>query len=184
MRFSIFMFSFAAMTIMAAGAVMAAASITTITDTVIKQQEQPDKKKVNFSEFDVNGDGQLSHAEVGEKLFSIFDTDGNMVIDNIEYKKPMVMTIIPMVKTETITFVFDGQTIPSKTEVTEEEFYKKSMLHKFTDSPEGLSANKFLDQGFWRLDDNSDKVIDLKEWKEAYTESLRPSAANPNRYNQ
>lgn len=155
----------------------------TITDTYIQQRETPAMKKVDFAAFDINGDGQLSHPEIGEKLFRIFDTDGNHVIDNIEYTKPMVMTVIPMVKREIVTVetAADGKVVETKT--SEEEFYKQSMLHKFSDNPAGLSAQDFLSRNYWSLDDNGDKMIDVKEWKDAYTESLRPSAANPNRYN-
>lgn len=36
--------------------------------------------------------------EVGEKLFFLFDIDGNRVIDNVEIKKNQVITVVPFEK--------------------------------------------------------------------------------------
>lgn len=177
-------FSAALLGMSASVALMTGASAATVTkDTIVTQQELANTEKINFSDFDVNKDGRLSRAEVGETLFYIFDTDGNEVIDNIEYERPMVLTIIPMEKKEITTVDFDDDGIPDSTSFNTEEFYEQSMLARFAKDKNGLSAKDFLGQNYWQLDDNKDKTVDIKEFKRAYIQSLRPSAANPNRYN-
>lgn len=161
-----------------------AMATTVVKDTYTKQQDLPDTIRVNFAEFDLNNDGQLSRTEVGKKLFYIFDVDGNEVIDNIEYTRPMVLTVIPMTKQEVTAIDFNDDGMPDSTKVDQDDFYRQSMLQKFDQHKDGLSAKDFLGQVYWQLDDNKDKTIDIKEWKEAYIESTTPSSANPNRYNQ
>ena len=174
--------SLAVATMMAAAAPAAAEVITK--DTYVVQKDLPDTKKVNFSEFDLNKDGILSRAEIGTKLFYIFDTDGNEVIDNIEYKRPMVLSIIPMEKQEIKTIDFDDDGVADATSYNKEEFFERSMLARFDKDSRGVSAQSFLDRVYWQLDDNKDKTVDIKEFREAYIKSVSPSAANPNRYNQ
>jgi hypothetical protein len=162
-----------------------APTVTTTKDTFITQQDVPGTQKVNFSDFDANKDGTLSRNEVGGKLFYIFDTDGNQVIDNIEYTRPMVLTIIPMEKKEITTIDFNDDGVADSTSYSQEEFFEQSKLARFDQNKNGLSAREFLDRRvYWNLDDNKDKTVDIKEWKRAYIASLQPSAANPNRYNQ
>src|SRR5262245_53334043 len=74
---------------------------TVTTKTTVEQRTVPNVKEVNFIAFDTNEDGIYTMKEVGEKLFYIFDTDGNEVIDNVEIDNKNVMTIIPM-KKETV----------------------------------------------------------------------------------
>lgn len=182
---AIALFSAALLGMTASVALLNSATAATVTtDTIVAQQELDGTQKVNFAEFDVNKDGRLSRAEVGEKLFYIFDTDGNHVIDNIEYARPMILTIIPMEKQEITTVDFDDDGIPDSTTFNTEQFYEQSMLARFAKDKDGLSAKDFLGRVYWQLDDNKDKTVDLKEFKEAYIESVTPSAANPNRYNQ
>src|SRR5690606_33257010 len=73
-------------------------SETITTKTIVSQQDIPNVQKTNFSAFDLNGDNILSMSEVGQKLFYVFDTDGNEVLDNIEFNNKKIMTIIPMEK--------------------------------------------------------------------------------------
>lgn len=157
--------------------------ITKITDTYTMQKPVPDAITVDFSAFDLNQDGELSRDEVGEKLFRIFDTDGNGVIDNIEFERPLVMTVIPMERKTVISTDFGADGEPARVETSTEDFYKRSMLAKFDRDGTGLSARGFLERDFWSLDDNRDRVIDLREWKAAYNAALRPSA-NHGRYNR
>ena len=157
---------------------------TVTKDTVTVQQDVPGTKKVNFAAFDLNHDGRLSRNEVGTELFYIFDTDGNEVIDNIEYKKPMVLTIIPMEKQEITSVDFNDDGLPDTTTFNQDEFFKQSMLARFDKNHTGLSAEQFLnDRYYFTLDDNHDKTVDLKEFRAAYNKATSPSAANPNRYN-
>lgn len=157
---------------------------TVVTDTIIQQKEIPDTIKVNFIEFDANKDGSLSRREVGEKLFYIFDTDGNEVIDNIEYTRPQVITLIPMEKQIITSIDFNDDSIPDDSSLNQEEFMQQSLLYKFDQNKDGLSARDFLAQVFWQLDDDNDRTVDIKEFEAAYIESTSPGAANPNRYNQ
>lgn len=176
-----FLFSVAALTLALPLAVQAQ---TVVKDTYTMQEDLPNTRKVNFSEFDLNKDGILSRAEIGEKLFYIFDTDGNQVIDNLEYKRPMVLTIIPMKKQEITTIDFDNDGIADSATYNQETVLEQSMLARFDKDMDGLSAKDFLGRVYWQLDDNKDKTVDLKEWKETYIEVTTPSAANKNRYNQ
>lgn len=165
-------------------AILPAHAATVVKDTVIKQRDIPDTIKVNFIEFDTNKDGSLSRREIGEKLFYIFDTDGNEVIDNIEYSKARVITLIPMEKQEITSVDFNDDGIPDDSTFNQEEFMRQSLLYKFDTNKDGLSAKDFLGQVYWELDDNKDKMVEIKEFEAAYIESTQPSAANPNRYNQ
>jgi hypothetical protein len=153
-------------------------------DTYVMQRDLPGTQKINFADFDVNHDGILSRYEVGTKLFYIFDTDGNEVIDNIEYDRPMVLSIIPMEKQEIKTIDFNDDGIADAASYNKEEFFERSMLARFDDGNAGVSAASFLNRVYWQLDDNKDKTVDIKEWRDAYIKSVTPSAANPNRYNQ
>lgn len=159
-------------------------SETVVKTTTTIQQDIPGTKKVNFSAFDLNHDGRLSRSEVGTELFYIFDTDGNEVLDNIEYSKPMVLTIIAMEKHEITSVDFDDDGIADSTKFDSKDFFQKSMLSRFDKMHTGLSAEQFLNNRYyWSLDDNHDKVVDLKEFKTAYINAISPSAVNPNRYN-
>lgn len=157
--------------------------ITKITDVYTMQKTVPDAITVDFSAFDLNQDGELSRDEVGEALFRIFDTDGNGVIDNIEFERPLVMTVIPMERKTVVSTDFGADGEPARVETSSEDFYKRSMLAKFDKEGSGLSARMFLDRTFWSVDDNRDRVIDVREWKAAYSAAIRPSA-NHGRYNR
>lgn len=175
--------TFSAFMLGAAAPALSDEIITKITDIYTTQKAMPDTITVDFSAFDLNQDGELSRDEVGEKLFRIFDTDGNGVIDNIEFERPLVMTVIPMERKTVISTDFGADGEPGRVETSTEDFYKRSMLAKFDKDGSGLSARLFLERTFWSLDDNRDRVIDLREWKTAYNAAIRPSA-NHNRYNR
>ena len=152
----------------------ASAEIVT-TKTMVHQKELPNMKKTDFLDFDLNKDSVLSMKEVGEKLFYIFDTDGNEVIDNIEFNHKQIMTIIPMEK-DTFTYVdwdSDGDTDVSS--YTYEMFFKKSGLMRFDKNMDGLSASEFIAHRMLALDDDNSKV---------YEESTRALSAEQERYQQ
>lgn len=157
---------------------------TVTTKTVVSQKEMSNVKEINFSAFDVNNDGILSMAEVGEKLFYLFDTDGNEVIDNIEYNNKNVMTIIPMEK-QTFTFVdYNNDGIADDKTYTYETFIQQSRLMRFDKNMDGLSPEEFIGDSFLKLDDDKSKAIELEEWKEGYLVSVRPPVAEQERYSQ
>ena len=154
------------------------------TKTVISQKEVANVRKVNFSSFDLNEDNQLSMSEVGTKLFYIFDTDGNEVIDNIEINNKQVMTIIPMEKS-TYTYIdWDNDGEVEETSFTHETFFDQSGLMRFDKNMDGLSASEFIGHSLLELDDDKSTVIELEEWKEAYEEATRPATAEQERYQQ
>src|SRR5688500_8591460 len=112
--------------LLAAGAILTGMTplyaATVVQDTYVRQQDVPGTKKVNFADFDRNHDGQLSRVEIGEELFFIFDTDGNEVIDNLEYTKAMVVTIIPMEKSEVFSVDFNDDGVADEETYNYEEF--------------------------------------------------------------
>ncbi|MEK7801847.1 MAG: hypothetical protein AAB276_05275, partial [Pseudomonadota bacterium] len=117
---------------------------TVTTETVVTAKAVPNTKKIDFMAFDANHDNILSMSEVGQKLFKLYDTDGNEVIDNIEYKKQSVMTIIPMQK-EIFTFVdvnSDGSI--DRAAYSYKDFIKLSGLMRFDNDMNGLSPEEFL----------------------------------------
>ena len=139
--------------------------------------------QVQFSKFDVNGDGAYSMAEVGETLFYMFDTDGNEVIDNIEWNNDNVYTIIPIERDQFTYIDADSDGEAELAKHTYESFYKQSGLSVFdTDGDEGISAEEFIGEGYEVLDDDQNKVITLDEWQEVYLGS-RPEHNQPENYN-
>jgi len=164
---------------------MAHADETTVitTKSTVSAQPMEDTNIIDFSSFDHNHDNILSMAEVGEKLFYIFDTDGNEIIDNIEFEQNSMMTITPMEK-ETITLVdHHGDGTVEHTTYTYETFLKESQLIRFADDHDGLSPREFIGTSFLIMDDNNDKAIDLQEWKEGYITMTIPPNAEQERYN-
>ncbi|MGQ0528081.1 MAG: hypothetical protein ACT4OY_08670 [Alphaproteobacteria bacterium] len=168
--------------VLALGVALPATAETVTQKTVVKQMDMANVQKTNFSAFDMNHDGVLSMAEVGEKLFYLFDADGNEIIDNIEFGQNRVMTIIPMEK-ESFTYVdlnHDGAA--ESITYDRDTFIQQSRLARFDNDHDGLSAKEFIGESFLRLDDDKSKAIELEEWKEEYVASVRPKAAEQERY--
>lgn len=162
----------------------AASAETVTTQTVVTQTEIPNTNKMNFSSLDLNDDGILSRSEVARKLFYIFDTDGNEVIDNIEISKPRVLTFIPLEKTELTMIDFDDDGKVDAASSTNEQFMKASMLQRFDEDKDGLSAEEFIGKTFLELDTDRSKVIEAKEWRDAYIARIAPLVAEQYRYNK
>lgn len=156
---------------------------TVMTKTSVTQREIPATNKVNFSAMDLNKDGILSRSEVGRKLFYIFDTDGNEVIDNIEFRTNKVITVIPLEKKELTMIDFNDDGTPDVTQFSSEEFANYSMLNRFDKDQDGLSAEEFIGTPFLKLDSDKSKVIEIAEWRDAYIKSLSPQSAKQYRYN-
>lgn len=156
---------------------------TTHVVTHVQTQDLENVNQIQFSAFDVNHDGIYSKEEVGEKLFYVFDLDGNEVIDNLEWDNRSVYTIMPMEK-ETYKFVdYDNDGVAEEESYTYEQFYAESGLLRFDKNKNGLSPKEFIGVGFEKLDDDETKTIELDEWQEAYIESLSPENAQQDNYN-
>lgn len=145
-------------------------------------QDMPGMNRVNFMDFDLNQDGVLSQSEVGEKLYRLFDLDGNQVIDNKEMETISVLTIIPMEK-ETIEVENYPLTGEEKVSISTEEFMKTSKLIAYDKQKDGLTPLDFLGKKFNQVDVKNDKVIDLEEWKRAYEELTKKPHEESFRYN-
>jgi len=167
--------------VLSAGAAQAA---TVITETHVTPRPYIGPNIVDFRVFDVNSDGVMTMSEVGERLFYTFDADGNQLIDNIEWDKPMVFTFAPMEK-QTFQYVdYNGDGLSDATTVTSQRFLQETGLSRFDQHGNGLSASEFLDKPFKKADRDWSGQIDIKEWKEAYIASLRPLPQNDTfRYN-
>ena len=164
--------------------VSAPAPAGTVTEkTIVTQKELSNVQKINFDAFDLNKDNILSMAEVGEKLFYIFDTDGNEVIDNVEFERKQVMTIIPMEKRTFIFSDYDDDGHAESSSYTYESFIQQSQLMRFDKDRDGLSPADFIGMSFLELDDDKSKAIELQEWKEEYIAKVFPSSAEQERYN-
>lgn len=158
-------------------------SITTTTKSVVSQKPIEGHVEVDFDSLDVNNNGVLSMPEVGQRLFYIFDVDGNEVIDNIEFTQNRVITIAPMEKhtLKMVDFESDGNVELST--YTYETFSRTSGLTRFDEDRDGLSASEFIDTSFLKLDTDESKAIELDEWKKAYIASRAPKAADQDGYN-
>lgn len=130
---------------------------------------------VAFTDFDLNHDGVLSRREVGEKLFKMYDTDGNEVIDNIEFTRKAVITVHPIEKETVVTYDFDGDGIADKTQITNEQFMRDTLLARFDENKNGLSAEEFTGRHFMEADINNDKTVDMKEFKASYDGAIDKS---------
>ena len=169
---------------LALGAIPAGAE-TVVRDTYVKQIDLPNTTVVNFGAFDTNKDGILSRDEVGERLFISFDNDGNGVIDNVEFDQRNVLTYIPMERGTILYFDYnDDGIIDDMEKLSQQSFIEKSMLDRFAKDSRGLSPRDFIEMGFWQLDTDRSRVIELSEWKRGYEVALRPEVAESYLYNQ
>ena len=139
---------------------------------------------VNFVYLDMNADGLLSRTEVGEKLFFLFDTDGNKVIDNVEIKKSQIVTVIPFEKTQLTMIDFDDDGKADVVEVTSDDFMNFSMLNRFDKDNDGLSAEEFIGHSALELDADKSGVVEYPEWKEVYVKSVTTQANKQEGYQQ
>jgi len=156
---------------------------TVTTTTLVQTRELPNAVPIDFATLDHNNDGIITADEIGETLFYIFDRDGNEVIDNIEYNTPSVLTVIPTEQITTVRYDLDGDGIANVIEYSYETFLRESQLARFDQTGDGLTPREFIGLDFRTLDRNNSGVIELNEWREAYTVSLRPEVARQERYN-
>jgi len=86
---------------------------------------------------------------------------------------------------ETYTIIDeDSDGVAEEVTYTYSEFLETSGLIKFDKNYDGLSAEEFIGVGFESLDGDENKMIDLREWKDAYTESLEAPNADQEHYNK
>lgn len=184
--------SLARITLMTATAVAALimlaphANAATVTETTVVTTEPISKKAIpiDFMAFDRNHDGILSANEIGEQLFYIFDADGNEIIDNIEFDQARVYTMEQVNKTTTVAIDLNDDGFADQVSSTDyNTVLQHTRLARFNNEGSKLSAREFIDESFLKLDINEDKAVDLKEWKQAYIESVRPTTAIQERYN-
>ena len=165
------------LTFAAVGALVAfsAAQAETIQQTTIETTTiAPGNTVLNVAELDVNNSGTISADEIGERLFYIYDQDGNEIIDNVEFDKNLNVTVVP-VERETITVVdINNDGIAEESSYSMETFLRETRLALFDDHSDGLSAQDFIGVGFLNLDSNDDMAIDVKEWKSAYHVGMKP----------
>lgn len=148
-------------------------SRATKTETVL-EPGKPDagSRAIHFEDYDLDHDGQLTRAEAGEMLFRLYDTDGNQVIDDVEYQRPAVLTMSPM-KRKTKTAVDDnGDGVADKEDVTEEDIRVSTMLSQYDTDSNGLSPLEFTGKAFNRIDINRTNVVEKKEWQGVYDERI------------
>ena len=130
--------------------------------------------RFDITELDIDNDEIISVEEVGEKLFYIYDTDGNEVIDNTEYDNPSVVTVVPMEKETVHAVDFDNDGKAEQTTYTYDRFMKRTGLAMFDRDNDGLSAKDFLGgTAFMQADINGNHTIDLKEWKSTYSTEVQ-----------
>lgn len=176
-----------AMTCLMALAVMAVstgAQAETVTQVTVTQSKPiPGVRQINFMSFDANKDGKLSMREVGDVLFDAFDGDHNGVIDNIEFDKGSVMTVIPTEKTTFTFYDYDSDGYTDAKEVGRDEFLARSNLMRFDKQFNGLSPRDFVNKNMNQVDLNHDNLIDKKEWQREYALIVKPKVALQSIYN-
>lgn len=149
----------------------------------VEAKAPPKEHTVNFDGFDLNSDGILSRDEVGEKLFKIFDRDGNEVIDNIEMKQPNLIVFTQMESKMIEIIDYKTTSTPTKRNVTRAQFLRESKLSRFDKNADGLSPLDFLEKPFNQVNVKDDAVIDLYEWKRAYAQTVKPAHMEDYNYN-
>ena len=159
---------------MAALPAMAQTTQQTVVKTEIHEQAVVPSDVMTFriEDFDLNGDGALATQKVGDKLFKMYDADGNGVVDNVEYARKALATLVPIERTTTITYDLTGNGVADKKETSHERFLRESQLSRFDKNNKGLSARDLLDRNFRQADIDDDKFISLKEWRGAYNAAI------------
>lgn len=148
----------------------------TIMETKVVTEEKilakPGAHMYNIADFDLNKDGVLTLDEIGQTLFKMYDTDGNNIIDNIEYERKSVLTVVPVEKSTVVSYDLDGDGVVDEIKRTDEVFMRETQLSRFDTNKDGLSPHGFTGRSFLEADINRDKAIDLSEWRGSYIGSI------------
>lgn len=147
---------------------------TVVTKSVTEQIKPYSGNIINLNNFDLNKDGILSTFEVGEMLFKLFDTNTSGAIDATEYEAKSVITVAPMEKTTTVTYDYNNDGIPDKTQYTFEKFTQDTLLSRFDKNRNGLAPHEFIDKSFMEVDADHNGGADLMEWRNAYMSRIAP----------
>jgi len=144
----------------------------TTTTTTYTTTVRPGIRPVYVEEFDANLDRLLTMNEVGAMLFRMYDTDGNMVIDNVEYERPSVLTVVPMGTSTRISYDFNNDGLSDHTVYSYDSFMKYTTLARFDRNSNGLSPHEFAGMSFLEADVDNSKAIEMKEWQGTYVASI------------
>lgn len=162
----------AAVALMTVSGLAVADTTTTTTTTVVKEQAMTDATRFHITQFDLNNDNVYAKSEIGKKLFYIYDTDGNEVIDNLEFDDKRVLTVVP-VEQETYTLVdSDNDGVAEQSRYSFSRVMEETGLAMYDEDEDGLSAEEFIGTYFRAVDKNDNKLIDVDEWKSMYLSSV------------
>lgn len=173
--------------LVAAAAVLIALPLTShyaysakVVETTTQQAPPPPGKRIiNLANFDLNKDGILSTAEVGEMLFKVFDTDISGALDPAEYQNKSLLTVVPMEKAVTVSYDYNNDGIPDRTQTTVRTFMQDTQLTRFDTYKDGLSPQEFVGQTFAIADADGNGTIDLAEWRNSYMTRIAPVVIEP-----
>jgi hypothetical protein len=137
------------------------------------------RQVINLKNFDLDQNGMMSTAEVSEMLFRIYDTSLDGTLDNTEYAAKAALTVAPIENVTLISYDFNNDGIPERTDYEHTAFLQDTMLARFDAAGEGLSPEEFLSMGQAIADSDGDGKVDLGEWQNAYMAKLAPALFAP-----
>ena len=152
--------------------------------TEVKTMEMPLPSDLLI--YDINGNGILEAEEVGERLFHQFDRDGNGVLDNIEFNRPLNLTFAPVERTRIVSIDFNNDGIVEAQKAESEVVMKRTGLDRFATRAghDGVTPRDFIGHSVLELDLDKSGVVELSEWKRAYLDDRAPLSANNKIYNR
>ena len=156
---------------------------TSVTAKSVTQVTKTAPAPTSIMMYDLNGDGMLSAAEIGNKLFYQFDRDGNESIDNIEWNKPLKVDFAPVEKVTVTKIDIDGDGVDEQEAVNVDVFLESTGLERFDTDGNGISPREFTGKSVLEMDTDKSGLIEMKEWQKAYVQMRAPKAANNEIYN-